>query len=175
MIDGETQATERHFLTRTASDLKQPTSDEFPMTESADRILAATTQIVTAWLAANSVASAALPGLIRDIHRTLTGLEPDHASEVPKEVRSAKPQPGPRAAIEARKSVFADHLVCLEDGKHVTMLKRHLATAHGLTPELYRKKWDLPATYPMVAPNYAKVRSRLAKESGLGKGGRPGI
>jgi predicted transcriptional regulator len=143
------------------------------MTESADQILAATTQIVTAWLAANSVASTALPGLIRDIHRTLTRLEPDHARGEPKEVRSAKPQPGPRAAVEARKSVFADHLICLEDGKHVTMLKRHLRTAHGLTPELYRAKWSLPPTYPMVAPNYAKVRSGLAKEAGLGKTGRP--
>jgi predicted transcriptional regulator len=142
------------------------------MTESADRFLAATTRIVTAWLAANSVASTALPGLIRDIHRTLTGLEPDHAREEPKEVRSAKPQPGPRAAVEARKSVFADHLICLEEGKHVTMLKRHLNTAHGLTPELYRAKWGLPATYPMVAPNYATVRSGLAKAAGLGKRGR---
>jgi predicted transcriptional regulator len=135
------------------------------MTESADRILAATTRIVMAWLAASSVPSAALPGLIRDVHRTLTGLEPDQ----PTEVRSAKPQPGPRAAVEPRKSVFADHLICLEDGKHVTMLKRHLRTAHGLTPELYRAKWGLPPTYPMVAPDYAKVRSGLAKEAGLGK------
>ena len=143
------------------------------MTESADRFLAATTRIVTAWLAANSVAPTALAGLIRDIHRTLAGLEPDHAREAPEDPRSAKPQPGPGAAVEARKSVFADHLICLEDGKHVTMLKRHLRTAHGLTPELYRAKWSFPPTYPMVAPNYAKVRSGLAKEAGLGKTGRP--
>jgi predicted transcriptional regulator len=143
------------------------------MTESADRFLAATTRIVTAWLATNLVASSALPVLIRDVHRALTGLEPDLAREEPNVVRSTKPQPGPRAAVDARKSVFADHLICLEDGKHVTMLKRHLRTAHGLTPELYRAKWSLPPTYPMVAPNYAKVRSGLAKEAGLGKTGRP--
>ena len=141
------------------------------MTESADRFLAATTRIVTAWLAANSVASSALPVLIRDVHRALTGLEPDLAGEESNVVRSTKPQPGPRAAVDTRKSVFADHLVCLEDGKHVTMLKRHLRTAHGLTPELYRAKWGLPPTYPMVAPDYAKIRSGLAKEAGLGKTG----
>lgn len=144
-----------------------------PMTESADRFLAATTRIVTAWLAANSVASTALPGLIRDIHRTVINLEPNYVGENPREAQSMKSQPKPRPAVEARKSIFADYLVCLEDGKHVTMLKRHLRTAHGLTPELYRAKWGLPATYPMVAPNYAKVRSRLAKETGLGKPGRP--
>jgi predicted transcriptional regulator len=114
-----------------------------------------------------------LPGLIRDIHRTLTGLEPDNAREEPKGARSAKTQPGPQAAVDARKSVFADHLICLEDEKHVTMLKRHLRTAHGLTPELYRAKWSLRPTYPMVAPNYARVRFGLAKEAGLGKTGRP--
>jgi predicted transcriptional regulator len=143
------------------------------MTESADRFLAATTTIVTAWLGANSVAASALPVLIRDVHRALTGLEPDVAREGSDVVRSTKPQPGPGTAVEARKSLFADHLICLEDGKHVTMLKRHLRTAHGLTPELYRAKWGLPASYPMVAPNYAKVRSGLAKEAGLGKTGRP--
>jgi predicted transcriptional regulator len=77
-----------------------------------------------------------------------------------------------RASADIRRSVFPDHLICLEDGKHVTMLKRHLNSAHGLTPDLYRTKWGLPATYPMVAPNYAKVRSRLAKEAGLGRNGR---
>ena len=143
------------------------------MTESADQILAATTQIVTAWLSANAVTSTALPGLIRDIHRSLSGLEPDHVREAPEHPRSANPRPETRATVEPRKSVFADHLICLEDGKHVTMLKRHLPTAHGLTPELYRAKWRLPPTYPMVAPNYAKVRSGLAKEAGLGKTGRP--
>jgi predicted transcriptional regulator len=97
-------------------DREQPTSHEVPMTERADRFLAATTRIVTAWLGANTFASAELPGLIRDIHRMLTGLEPDHAREEHKKVRSSKLQPGPRTAVEARKSVFAGHLICLEDG-----------------------------------------------------------
>jgi predicted transcriptional regulator len=139
------------------------------MTESADRYLAVTTRIVIAWLAANSVASTALPGLIRAIYWTLTGLEHDDTRNERKELRSAKPPPGPRSAVTIRKSVFADHLVCLEDGKRVLMLKRHLRVAHGLTPELYRTKWGLPLTYPMVAPNYAKIRSGLAKAAGLGK------
>ena len=73
--------------------------------------------------------------------------------------------------VEIRKSVFADHLVCLEDGVSVTMLKRHLRTAHDLTPEQYRAKWGLLANYPMVAPAYAMMRSTLAKASGLGRKG----
>jgi predicted transcriptional regulator len=77
------------------------------------------------------------------------------------------------AAVDIRKSVFADHLVCLEDGKRVTMLKRHLRTAHGLTPELYRTRWGLASTYPKAAPNYAEVRSGLAKATGLGRYDRP--
>ena len=79
----------------------------------------------------------------------------------------------PRPAVSIRKSVFAGHLVCLEDGKQVTMLKRHLRTEHGLNPELYREKWGLPSNYPMVAPDYARVRSGLAKAAGLGKTRHP--
>jgi predicted transcriptional regulator len=142
------------------------------MTENADRLLISTAQIVTAWLTANAVAPKALPGLIRDIHRALAGLEPDGAHDEPEQRPIARRQPVARPAVDTRKSVFADHLVCLEDGKHVTMLKRHLKSAHGLTPEQYRTKWGLAATYPMVAPNYAKVRSSLAKAAGLGTNGR---
>ena len=122
------------------------------MTESADRFLMLTTPIAVAYMGANAVDARAVPELLRDIHRTLSGLEREHAREAPTAVRSAKPQPGPRAAVEARKSVFPDHLVCLEDGKHVTTLKRHLNAAHGRTPESYRTKWGLPVTYLMVAP-----------------------
>jgi predicted transcriptional regulator len=142
------------------------------MTESADRILALTTQIAVAYMGGNAVDSRAVPELLRAIHQSLTGREPDRAQGEPEQIRSVKSRPAAPAAVDTRKSVFADHLVCLEDGKHVTMLKRHLRTAHGLTPELYRQKWGLPATYPMVAPNYAKVRSGLAKAAGLGKRGR---
>jgi predicted transcriptional regulator len=136
------------------------------MTDSADRILALTAQIAVAYMGANAVDARVVPELLRAIHGSLIGREPDSAQREPEQIRSA------RAAVDLRKSVFADHLVCLEDGKRVTMLKRHLNTAHGLTPEVYRAKWGLPATYPMVAPNYAKVRSGLAKAAGLGKRGR---
>jgi predicted transcriptional regulator len=142
------------------------------MTESADLILALTTQIAVAYIGGNAVDARAVPELLRAIHQSLTGREPDRAQGEPEQIRSVKSRPVAPAAGDIRKSVFADHLVCLEDGKHVTMLKRHLRTAHGLTPELYRQKWGLPATYPMVAPNYAKVRSGLAKAAGLGKRGR---
>jgi predicted transcriptional regulator len=155
----------------TAPGLKQPTRDDFPMAESADRILTLITQIAVAYMGANAVDARAVPELLRSIHRSLTGLEPDQ-TQGSEQIRSVKSRRVGRAAVNIRKSVFADHLVCLEDGKHVTMLKRHLNTAHGLTPESYRTKWGLPATYPMVAPNYAKVRSELAKAAGLGKNGR---
>jgi predicted transcriptional regulator len=129
---------------------------------------------VVAWLEASAVTPAALPGVIRAIHAALTDLQSDRTNGTSETARLLQTRPSPRAAAQFRKSVFADHLVCSEDGKHVTMLKRHLTTAHSLTPELYRTKWSLPSNYPMVAPNYAKIRSRLAKETGLGKGGRPG-
>ena len=143
------------------------------MPDTADQLLTLTARLVAAYVGTNAVDVTAVPGLIRDIHRSLAGLEQSRVV-----VESAKPVPAERRpttqpVVEIRKSVFADHLICLEDGKHVTMLKRHLRTAHGLTPELYRAKWSLPPTYPMVAPNYAKVRSGLAKEAGLGKTGRP--
>ena len=142
------------------------------MAESPDRILTLITQIAVAYMTANAVDARALPELLRGIHRSLTGLDLDRVQGEPEQIRSAKSRLTAKAAVDIRKSVFPDHLVCLEDGKHVTMLKRHLNTAHGLTPEAYRTKWGLPATYPMVAPNYAKTRSGLAKASGLGKRGR---
>jgi predicted transcriptional regulator len=140
------------------------------MTESADRILTLITQIAVAYMGANAVDARAVPELLRGIHRSLTSLEPDLAQQGgPKRSRPVKSRPAARADADPRKSVFADHLVCLEDGKHVLLLKRHLRTVHGLTPEQYRERWSLPSNYPMVAPNYAKVRSRLAKAAGLGK------
>jgi predicted transcriptional regulator len=134
------------------------------MTEISDRILAATMQIVTAWVEATAAPSDAFPRLIRDVHQTLRRLEQQSSALTQPETRPD----GPRSAVDRRKSVFRDHLVCLEDGKSMVMLRRHLRTEHGLTPEAYRAKWDLPASYPMVAPDYAKVRGRLAKESRLG-------
>ena len=120
-------------------------------------VLELTAQIVSAHVSNNSVAPDALPGLIQEVYRTLAG--------VGKEIALPdKPQP----AVPIRKSVFPDHIVCLEDGKKLKMLKRHLKTSYDLTPEQYREKWQLPPDYPMVAPNYAKHRSSLAKKIGLG-------
>ena len=120
-------------------------------------MLELTAQIVYAHVYNNTVAPDALPGLIQDVFRTL--------SSVDREVVAVdKPQP----AVAVRKSVFADHIVCLEDGKKLKMLKRHLKTAYDMTPEQYRERWGLPADYPMVAPDYARHRSALAKQIGLG-------
>jgi predicted transcriptional regulator len=145
------------------------------MTENADPILLATTQIVSAWLGANEVATAAIPDLIRDVHGSLTTpaldrppaprMTPSRAPRPPDQEHRASNQP----AVDIGKSVFAGHLVCLEDGKSFKTLKRHLNEVHGMTPEQYRAKWDLPETYPMSAPDYSAVRSKLSRELGLGK------
>ncbi len=120
-------------------------------------VIAWTADIVASHVQNNSVAISDLPQLIRTVHESLSGLSGAAPSE--------KPQP----AIPVRRSVTPDYIICLEDGRKLKMLKRHLATAYGMTPEEYREKWGLPADYPMVAPNYAKQRSSLAKKIGLGK------
>ncbi len=128
-------------------------------------ILALTTEIVSAHLSNNTVPAAEIPALIERIYKTLSGVGGDMSlSPVPSE----RPQP----AVPIRKSVMPEYIVCLEDGKKLKMLKRHLKTAYKMTPEQYRERWGLPADYPMVAPNYAKTRSRLAKDIGLGTKGR---
>ena len=123
-------------------------------------LLALTAQIVSAHVTKNTVEVGELPTLIRDVYRTLLGL--GDAAPAPA-AEAAKP------AVPATKSVFASHIICMECGKKMTMLKRHLMTEHGLTIDQYRSKYSLPGTYPMVAPDYAKTRSSLAKEMGLGK------
>ena len=120
-------------------------------------VLGLTAQIVSAHLAHNSVSAEALPGLIQEVYRTLASIGQG-------EPVAEKPQP----AVPVKKSVFADYIICLEDGKKLKMLKRHLRTAYNMTPQEYRERWGLPADYPMVAPNYAKQRSKLAKQIGLG-------
>jgi len=122
-----------------------------------NEIIAWTTDIVASHVQNNSVAISDLPQLIKTVHDSLAGLTGDSPAE--------KPQP----AVSVRRSVTPDYIVCLEDGRKLKMLKRHLATAYGMTPEDYREKWGLPSDYPMVAPNYAKQRSSLAKKIGLGK------
>jgi predicted transcriptional regulator len=121
-------------------------------------VLALTTDIVAAHVSNNSVNVNDLPKLIRDVHDALSQIEQG----------SPGPADRPTPAVPIKKSVTPDYIICLEDGKKLKMLKRHLKTAYNMTPEEYREKWGLPADYPMVAPNYAKQRSRLAKEIGLG-------
>ena len=130
------------------------------MTEQAkpSELLALTTNIVAAHVANNSVAVADLPRLIRDVHDTLSSVGGGGSREPER----------PAPAVPVKKSVTPEHIICLEDGKKLKMLKRHLKTAYNMTPEEYRERWNLAADYPMVAPNYAKQRSRLAKQIGLG-------
>lgn len=120
-----------------------------------------TTDIVAAYVSNNPLPAGELPRLIADIHAAIAGVA---AGAVPQQ-----PEEKPVPAISVRKSVTPDFLICLEDGKKFKSLKRHLATHHGLTPDEYRQKWNLPADYPMVARNYSTARSALAKSMGLGR------
>jgi predicted transcriptional regulator len=128
-------------------------------TESQDVSLELVSKIVVAYVSNNSVPTNGLPGLIGSVHNALS-----HTEE--KRVQSREP------AVPIRTSVKPDYVVCLEDGKKLKMLKRHLRTAFDLSPKDYRRKWGLPQDYPMVAPKYAKQRSELAKKIGLGR--KPG-
>ena len=121
-----------------------------------------TTDIVSAYVSNNAVAPDALANLITSVHAVLagmpSGLEPEVEPQAP--------------AVPIRRSITPDYLISLEDGSKYKSLKRHLSTKYDMTPEEYRAKWGLPSDYPMVAPNYAKARSELAKQFGLGQGGR---
>jgi len=128
--------------------------------ESDTVVLRLTAKIISAHVGNNQVAPDALPGLIQSVHRSLAAAGIAEPALTPAPLTPAVP---------IRKSVFPDHIVCLEDGKKLKMLKRHLQTSYGMTPQQYREKWRLPADYPMVAPNYASHRSSLAKQIGLGR------
>lgn len=128
-------------------------------------ILGLTAQIVSAHVGNNKVAKEELPALIQQVYLALNG---STASASPAQVRPAAPVERPKPAVPISKSVFSDYIVCLEDGKKLKMLKRHLQTAYSMSPEQYRAKWGLDSNYPMVAPEYAKTRSSLAKAIGLG-------
>jgi predicted transcriptional regulator len=134
-------------------------------------ILGLTAQIVSAHVENNKVAPEELPGLIQQVYLALNG---STAGSSPAQVRPSAPAERPKPAVPISKSVFAEYVVCLEDGKKLKMLKRHLQTAYGMTPEQYRSKWGLDSNYPMVAPEYAKKRSSLAKAIGLGTRPREG-
>ena len=121
-------------------------------------ILSLTAQIVSAPVSHNSVPANAVPSLIQEVYRTLTSIERGPAPV------AERPEP----AVPVKKSITPDYIICLEDGKKLKMLKRHLKTSFNLTPDQYRERWGLGADYPMVAPRYAKHRSSLAKKIGLG-------
>ena len=123
-----------------------------------DPVLSLAVQIVSAHVAHNTVAVESLPALIQSVYSTLSTV--GTAAREPEKLQPAVP---------IKKSVSPDHIVCLEDGKKLKMLKRHLKTAYDLTPEQYRERWNLPRDYPMVAPDYAEKRSALAKSIGLGR------
>jgi predicted transcriptional regulator len=128
------------------------------MNELQETLITLTADIVAAHVSNNSVAVSDLPVLIANVHGALTGLGG------PAPVETIKQEP----AVSVRSSIKPDFIVCLEDGKKLKMLKRHLMTHYQMTPEQYRAKWNLPADYPMVAPNYAEQRRTLAKKIGLG-------
>jgi len=123
-----------------------------------DTLLTLTADIVAAHVSNNSVAVNDLPNLIQNVHGALSGISS----------ASSAPEPKPEPKVSIRSSVKPDYIVCLEDGKKLKMLKRHLMTHYNMTPEQYRQKWGLSADYPMVAPNYAEQRRTLAKSIGLG-------
>ncbi len=125
-----------------------------------DEILSMTTQIVSAYVSHNEMSGSQIPEVIRSVYATLNAQK---SGEVAVSKTPQKP------AVTVRKSITPDFIICLEDGKKLKMLKRHLRTTYGLTPEEYRAKWGLPADYPMVAPSYSAQRSAFAKKIGLGR------
>jgi predicted transcriptional regulator len=125
-----------------------------------DQIIQLTADVVSAYVSHNPVPAGEVAALIEQVHASLRGLAWGASAEAPEQQKPAVP---------VTKSVMPDHIVCLEDGKKFKSLKRHLRTQHGMTPKEYRAKWNLPADYPMVAPNYAAARSALAKKIGLGR------
>jgi len=127
-------------------------------------IMELTAEIIASYVSNNVVASADLPGVIQDVYKTMATLG----------THAAQPE-RPKPAVSVKKSITPDFIVCLEDGKKLKMLKRHLKTSYNMSPEEYRERWGLSADYPMVAPNYAKHRSSLAKKIGLGTKPRTGV
>jgi predicted transcriptional regulator len=126
-----------------------------------DSLIELTAEIVSAYVSNNSIASADVSNLINDVHSALNRTASGATLE---------PEPeAPKPPVPIRKSITPDYIVCLEDGKRFKSLRRHLRAHYDLSPEEYRHKWGLPSDYPMVAPNYAKARSRLAKQMGLGQ------
>ena len=133
---------------------------ELNTNESSAQFIELATDIVSAYVSNNSVGAGELPILIKDVYGALTRVTNPEAHSP---ATNAKP------AVSIKKSITPDYIICLEDGKKFKSLKRHMRTQYGLSPEQYREKWSLASDYPMVAPNYAAARSRLAKQMGLGQ------
>ena len=130
--------------------------------ERQETLITLTTDVVVSYVSNNSLNADEVSSLITSVYGTLAGLGQ----------QSTAAEERPKPAVSIRSSVKKDHIVCLEDGKEMKMLKRHLMTDHGLTPDEYRARWGLPSDYPMVAPDYADTRRELAKKIGLGR--KPG-
>jgi len=126
--------------------------------------LTLTTEIVSAYVGSNSIANSDLPVLIASVFSSLAAASQHEAPQ---------PAKAPIPAVPIRKSIGTDFIICLEDGKKMKTLKRHLAARYNMTPDDYRRRWGLPADYPMVAPAYAAMRSELARKSGLGRKSEP--
>ena len=139
--------------------MSDETQDALPK----DELLRMTSEIVSAYVGHNSLSTGEIPEVISMVHKSLEGLSSPAAAAA--EVKQ-------KPAVPIKKSVMPDHIVCLEDGKKLKMLKRYLRSNYDMTPEDYRAKWGLAADYPMVAPNYAAQRSAFAKKIGLGRKGR---
>jgi predicted transcriptional regulator len=135
-----------------------PDTDTIP----AEELLRMTSEVAAAYVSNNNLPSGQLPDVIRTIHESLAALSGA-------KVAAASEPPTP--AVPIKKSITPDYIVCLEDGKKLKMLKRHLRSTYNMTPDEYRHRWSLPADYPMVAPNYAAQRSAFAKKIGLGRNG----
>jgi predicted transcriptional regulator len=125
-----------------------------------NELIALAADIVSAYVSNNTIGAGDVANLIGDVYNAL-----NRVGDEPLAVASEPQKP----AVNPKKSISADYIICLEDGKKFKSLKRHLRTMYNISPEQYREKWGLPADYPMVAPNYAEARSRLAKEMGLGQ------
>ena len=124
-----------------------------------EEILMLTTEIVSSYVSNNSISPTDIPAVIEQVFQSLSNISSGETS-----LSADRPQP----AVPIKRSITPDFLICLEDGKKLKMLKRHLKTAYNMTPDDYRERWGLPADYPMVAPSYAERRSKLAKDIGLG-------
>jgi predicted transcriptional regulator len=138
------------------------TAPEQEATARTDRLVELTIKLVAAYVSRNAVPPAVLPTMIESVHASLIRVTTVFNESG---VIALRPQP----AIDPKKSVTDDYIICLEDGRRFKSLKRHLMKAFGLTPERYREKWQLERSYPMVAPNYAAIRSQLAKNMALGR------